>query len=141
MLSRAVFAASLLLMVALVPQAVAQPDMQEGEWEITTKVEMPGLPFALPPIKSRACITKEDLVPPPPEKKGEACTMKEMRSKGDTVTWEMECKEKKSTTHSKGEIVYRKDSFTGTIVATVQSSDGTQVMNQQLSGRRLGPCK
>jgi hypothetical protein len=142
MFGRAVaLVASLLLTATLAPLAAAQPDIQEGEWEITTRIEMPGLPFALPPMKSSTCLTKESMVPPP-EKKGQECTMKEMQSKGNEVAWKMECKESTSTMHGSGRIIYTNDSFSGTIELNMQDAGGkTQPMNQQLNGRHVGPCK
>ncbi|MFA5515584.1 MAG: DUF3617 family protein [Desulfuromonadales bacterium] len=139
MLSRAVVLVAFACLL-LVPSAFAEPDMQEGEWEISVKMEMPGMPFALPPIKHRTCITKENLVPQPVEKNQE-CTMTEMTSKGNVVAWVMDCKTEEGTMHSEGKITYQGDSFAGAIASTMRSADGEAPMNQQISGRRLGPCK
>ncbi|MDX9709788.1 MAG: hypothetical protein RBT64_09555 [Trichloromonas sp.] len=44
--------------------AAGQVDMQDGQWEITTRVEMPGIPVQIPPMTVSQCITQKDLIPP-----------------------------------------------------------------------------
>ena len=49
------------LVLASSPVAAALPNMQEGLWEITTKVEISGLPEGLPEHTVQHCVTKKDL--------------------------------------------------------------------------------
>ncbi len=120
--------------------AAAEPDMKEGQWEITVKMDMPGLPFQMPPMKSTTCITKENLAPQP-EQKGQDCTMKDTQIKGNVVTWVVDCKDKKSSTHAEGEVTYHGSGFDGTILMTTNDKNGETQMTQKMSGRFLGPCK
>ena len=47
---------------ALVPAASFAADgMRDGQWEITTVMEMPGMPFKIPPQVTTHCFTKEDV--------------------------------------------------------------------------------
>lgn len=131
--------ATAILLWFVVPVAAA-PDMREGEWEMTMTMEMPGLPFAMPPIKNTVCLTKEEMVPQKAEA-GQNCAMKEQKTVGNTVSWVMECKDENGTMHSEGKITYQGDSFSGTINSTTTSPDGTMPINQKISGRRLGACK
>ena len=39
------------------------PDIRQGEWEITTKMEIPGMPTNIPPVKTTQCLTDKDFVP------------------------------------------------------------------------------
>jgi hypothetical protein len=118
----------------------AEPDMQDGKWEMTMKMEMPGMPFAIPPVKSVTCITRENPVPQP-ESMGKECTMTKMQMKGNTVTWAADCKDADGGLHTEGEITYRGNSFDGTIRSTMKSAEGEMPMTQKISGKRLGPCQ
>jgi len=41
--------------------AAETPNMQDGEWEITTRTLMPGMPMQVPPQTVRICISKQDI--------------------------------------------------------------------------------
>ncbi len=128
-------------LILTLPAFASEPNMNEGKWEITTTMEMPGLPFAIPPVKYTHCLTKKDAVPQQPEK-NQDCKMISTDTQGDTVFWVMECKNKNEVVRSKGNITYRKDSFDGNINMTTTSGgkeNGT--MNSKISGRRLGACQ
>ena len=61
---KSTFAALVVLLFAFsVSFAGSGPNMQEGKWEITTKVEMPGMPMNMPPMTHTQCLTKDDFVP------------------------------------------------------------------------------
>ena len=49
--------------LAAVSVSYAGPDMKEGKWEMTTKMEMPGMPMEMPPVTYTQCLTKTDFVP------------------------------------------------------------------------------
>ncbi len=38
-------------------------DMKDGKWEITTQMEMPGMPMAMPAFTHTQCMTSEQNVP------------------------------------------------------------------------------
>lgn len=131
----------ILLLGLALPAGAAEPNMKEGKWEITTTMEMPGLPFAIPPVKHTDCLSKKDAVPQPAEK-NQDCKMISTDVQGDTVFWVMECKNQNEVVRSQGNITYRKDSFDGNINMTT-TSDGKKsgTMNSKISGRRLGACQ
>ena len=55
-----------------VAAAFAAPNYKEGLWEMTTTVNMPGMPKEmLRPMKNTICMTKENAVPQQPQQKGE----------------------------------------------------------------------
>lgn len=130
---------SLVCMLAAAPGlAGAGPNMQEGQWEITTTVDMPGMPGAMPPMKHTQCITKNDLVPRPRSNQGnQDCTVTDMKTSGNTVTWAMTCKGGGDMT-GRGAITYSGDTFAGTFTMQMQ---GGMKMTQKMKGRRLGACK
>ncbi|RPJ77906.1 MAG: DUF3617 family protein, partial [Deltaproteobacteria bacterium] len=51
------------IVFAMVSTSFAEPNLKEGKWEVTTTMEMPGMPMQLPPFTYTQCITKSDLVP------------------------------------------------------------------------------
>ncbi len=132
-----VIVVSVVLLSALsISFAGSGPNMQEGLWEITTKMEMPGMPMSMPAMKHTQCITKENFVPQSSQPNQE-CKITENKVDGDTVTWTMECDAPEGKIRAIGEIIYNGDSFKGTIKMTMQGVD----MTQHLSGRRIGDCK
>lgn len=130
-----------LLLGLTLPASAAEPNMKEGKWEITTVMEMPGLPFAIPPVKHTDCLSKNDAVPQPAEK-NQDCKMISTDIQGDTVFWVMECRKQNEVVRSKGNITYHKDSFDGTInMTTTSGGKESGTMNSKISGRRLGACQ
>jgi hypothetical protein len=124
-----------------VPSYSAAPDMQEGNWEMTIKTEMEGMPIAMPATKHTVCITKEDLVPQKPEQ-NQDCKMTNQKVSGNTVTWTMKCKMDKTVVDSNGKITYKKDKFDGVInISMNDPHSGKMNMTQNMSGKRIGECK
>lgn len=114
------------------------PDFQEGQWEITTSVEMPGMPVSMPPQKHTQCITRKDMVPQNSDS-SQDCDITEQNISGNTVTWKMKCKSSAGTTTGSGQITYGKDTFSGTFTSVIPQAN--MKMTSKMSGRRLGPCK
>jgi len=130
---------TLLLVAVLVMCAspvVANPDVQEGSWEITIVSEMGGM--TLPPQKHTQCLKSDALVPADPQMP-QNCVIKDQRVSGNTVNWTMECSTAGAKTVSTGSITYKGESFLGTMDVAISGTD-MKVVNT-MSGRRLGPCK
>lgn len=137
---RSLVALAVVLLLAGAGTALAGPDLQPGQWEMTLQTEMPGMPFPIPPVKYRTCMSPQDAVPQQ-EKPGEDCKLVKSQSSGNTVSWVMECRDKDAKTRSEGEITYHHDTMKGTIHAHMESrQEGTMEVTQKLSGKRLGPC-
>ena len=128
---------AILISLLWVSSTVASPNIKEGLWEITTKMDMPGMPIAIPPHTHTQCITKEDLVPQKPEKSME-CEITSRKIVGNTVSWTMECRSKEGITIMNGKITYKGDRFDGEI--KIKTPDGME-MTQHISGKRIGECK
>ncbi len=133
--------AMVVLCLSAAPALAAGPNMTDGQWEMTMKMDMPGLPFAMPPITYSRCLTSKDLVPSQQDKNKE-CTTISSDIKGDTVSWVSECKDKKGVvTRSTGAITYKQDTFDGTIsVTSVPAKAGEGSMSMKMAGRRIGAC-
>lgn len=112
-------------------------DMKDGMWEITSKMEMPGMPMEMPPVKFTQCLTSKDSVPQDKKEHSQDCKIKNTDIKGNTVTWEMQCISDGKPVKSIGKVTYKGDSFEG---ETKTEMEGMK-MFQKMSGRRIGNCK
>jgi len=122
--------------------AGAGPNIHEGNWEITSTMEMEGMPAGgAVPMKYAQCLTSKDAVPKNPETvKG--CTITSMKAEGNTVTWVMRCNEQGATIDGSGTVTYSSDTMQGTIKMTLNDPEGGKMQTtQRLSGKRIGDCK
>lgn len=115
--------------------AFADPNMNPGKWEITTKTEMVGMP---PQSRTHTqCITADDLVPMSRDANQE-CQVTDIRTRGNTVFWKISCGGQGGKMNGTGSTTYNGDSMNGVMDMTIVSY-GTKVKNT-LSGRRVGAC-
>ena len=137
MIKRSLFVAIVLSLIYAVA-AFAAPNYQEGLWEITTTMDMPGMQKEMKrPMKNTICMTKQNAVPQPQQKGEQQCKMTNQRTVGNKVFWTMTCK---NGTVSNGEIAYSKTTFDGSQTTTT-SQDGKQMtVKSTMSGKYLGPC-
>lgn len=110
------------------------PNLQEGLWEVTSKMEMMGM--NMPAMSHNQCITRENAVPKGSDPDQE-CKMVETSVNGDTVSWNMACDSAGGKSNLTGKITYHGDTFEGAIRIDMQGVE----MIQQMSGRRIGECR
>jgi hypothetical protein len=113
----------------------AGPNMNPGKWEITTKMEMPGMPGQS--MTHTQCITEKDLVPVNKDPNN-SCTVKNMSTRGNTVSWEITCGGQGGEMDGTGEITYAGDTMKGNMVMVMKAMNMT--IKNTLSGKRIGPC-
>ena len=123
----------------------ATPNMREGLWEITMKMEMAGMPQGMPPQTLQHCVTRQDLENPQkmamgPGSKDSKCEVTEHRMQGNTATWKMACRGENAMTGS-GTITYSGTSYSGTNRMSMQQGGKPVEATMTYSGRFLGPCK
>ncbi len=133
-LHRARAAAFLLVALAISPLASAQG--KDDLWEISTRMEMAGMPMAMPGQVNRVCVGKspkdEDLVP----KQGN-CRMVDSKRTGSKFTYKMECAGNEPMTMV-GEMTFGNNTYDGQMRMTMTKSKDT--MNMTYSGKRVGDC-
>ena len=118
--------------------AFAAPNYQEGLWEMTTTVNMPGVPKEMMrPMKQQVCMTKQNAVPQPQQKGEQQCKMTNQRTVGSKVFWTMTCK---GGTVSNGDITYSKTSFDGSQTTTTSQGGKLMTVKSAMSGKYIGPC-
>jgi hypothetical protein len=119
----------------------SEPNIQEGMWELTTKIEMDGMPSNMPrqEFVHTQCLTRDDYVPRGPQTSGSSgdCEIRDVRTSGDTVTWSMRCITGQGEMTGKGRITYSGAAFEGRIDVVMPGMK----MKQHLKGRRIGDCK
>jgi hypothetical protein len=121
--------------------ALGAMNMEDGMWEITMKMEMPGMPTEMPPVTFSQCLTKKDSIPQKKDR-NEDCKIVSSSVDGNTVTWVAQCRIKDGTVDSTGKITYKGNGFDGVIKAVMNTKNtGTMEINQRMTGKRTGPCK
>jgi Protein of unknown function (DUF3617) len=144
MLKKTVLATAIAGIVLLGTSAFARVDLHEGLWEITTKMEMPGMPMQMPARKHTQCLTKKNLLEtmvPKEQTQEEECKIIDQKISGNTVTWTMKCSGKDAM-EATGKNTYHGDTFEGTItMISNDPDDGKMKIINHISGKRIGECK
>jgi hypothetical protein len=119
------------------PVAAAPGEM----WEITSKMEMDGMPMAMPAQTSQACLPKDkkpdSMVP---KNESSDCKMTEHKQAGNKMTFKMVCTGKDPMTGS-GEITNSGSSYSGKMHITGKVDGESMDMKQSFSGKKLGSCE
>ena len=125
--------------VLIAALAASLPLAAQGKdelWEISSKMDMPGMPMAIPPQVNRVCVGKnrkdEDLVP-----RQSDCRMVDSKRTGSKFTYKMECTGKEPMTMV-GEMNFGTNAYDGQMRMTMTKTNDT--MNLAVSGKRVGDC-
>lgn len=129
----------LAIAAALLPfVALAAEGMKPGMYAYTVKMEMPGMPFAMPPQQFQRCVTQADV------DKGKQfdnqsdrnsdCEVKNLKQSAGKTTFDLACKD---GTTGKAEYAATGDGMTG---KTVMNREGT-AMTMNMTAKRSGDCK
>lgn len=138
---RSISLAFLGLAISWTALAQAPSPMREGNWEISMKMEMPGMPMEMPPIKVTQCVTQAQLkdpqsaIPKGIQEGNSDCKVSEYKLSGTTATWKMVCTKPQAMTGT-GEIAYAGETYKGKVVLDM---NGT-MMNMSFDAKRLGDC-
>lgn len=128
-----------LLTLFAVTACSSGPNMEDGLWEMTSTMEMEGMPQGMPggmpPMTYRECLTKESMVPTQ-KKRNQDCKILQQESSGDTVTWRMRCTTGGVVSEMNGSSTYSGSAMQG----TMQMTSGGMKMTSRVTGKRLGPC-
>ena len=129
--------AATVVVLLLLPLAAIAQDKGE-QWEVTMKMEMPGMPMAMPAQTRRVCVPRarkdEDLVP-----KAEGCRVSDVKRAGSKVTFNVACTGT-DPMNGTGEITSTPASYDGRMRLKGKMGDETMEMTQTFSGKRVGDC-
>jgi len=115
-------------------------DLKPGKYEITAKVEMPGMPGGMPPQTTTQCLNEQSPVPDS-SAGAQGCKITDMKTKGNTVTYTMECDQQGMKTKSTGEMTYNGDAFEGTTQTVMGPAAGGMTVTTVVKGKRIGKCE
>jgi len=128
---------ALIFLVSLPSMSLAAGNMRDGLWEISSQMEMPGMPMKMKPMVAKHCYSKTDVAD---QKKVIArdkdCSVTDMKSSGNKVSWAMKCTGKNAGTMT-GETVFGSDSYTSVTHMKSQGHD----MTMKVKAKRVGECK
>ena len=127
-----------MVLLAVVSSASVWAAGNDELWEISTKMEMEGMPFAMPGQTSKVCMQKGHEKDPNnavPKDKDQNCTMSEVKTSGNKSSWKMKCDGKDPMTGS-GEMTYGNGTYSGKM--KMHSKDGDMTM--AYDGKRVGSC-
>lgn len=117
------------------PAAAAEPKVGD-EWEMRTTMEMPGMPYAIPPTVVHQCIENKEAVPYQ-GKKGERCVTIYKNLSGNALNWQVVCNGKDGKMELTGISIYNGDTMDSKIKAKSKRGD----MSMHMTGKKLGVCK
>ena len=125
--------------LSIVALAAASPVAAQGKddlWEVSSKMEMPGMPMAMPAQVNRVCLGKnrkdEDLIP-----RQDNCRVVDSKRVGNRLTYRMECTGSEPATIV-GDLTFGNNAYDGQMRMTMTKTNDT--MNMTLAGRRIGDC-
>jgi hypothetical protein len=134
---------SLIVFVVLMSMlwtAGAFAELEEGLWEVTTQVEVRGMPQSIPPNTVRQCITKSNPVPQDKDKDYDCKTISQKIS-GNTVSYNMECKGKEGVMQTSGTTTYTDNFMNGASTTNFKMKGRPEMqMANKIKGKYLGSC-
>lgn len=108
-------------------------------WEITTKTEMPGMPFAMPGSTQQVCMPKGGASDPRHSvQQDKECKMTDIKTSGNKTTWKMRCDHKGEIMNGTGEITSTASSYQGVSHLSGKSGGENIDMTMRYSGKKLG---
>jgi len=129
---------AILLTGALALPCVAAAQGKDDLWEVTSKMEMPGMPMAMPAQTSRVCVAKngkdDDYVP-----RRENCRVLESKRTGNKLAYRMACTGKDAMSVD-GEMTFGSNSYEGRMKMSGKMEGQQMEMMQTYSGKRVGDC-
>ncbi|MDD2925720.1 DUF3617 domain-containing protein [Rhodoferax sp.] len=106
-------------------------------WEITTKMDMPGMPVAMPATTIKTCVPKGAERDPSYTTQKE-CKVSDVKHIGNKTSWKMRCERKDGVMEGSGDVTASADQSEGTIRLSSTSGGRKMDMTQSYKSRRLG---
>ena len=122
---------SLAAVAAIAPVAAANAQSQKGDlWDITSQMEVPGMPMPMPANTQQVCVGKDQ----PPFRAREGCRITDQQKLPTGWSWKMVCND--------GSTADGNMSYQGTAAWTgamnMKMKEGA--VNMKLAGKRVGEC-
>ncbi|MGQ0586710.1 MAG: DUF3617 domain-containing protein [Gammaproteobacteria bacterium] len=115
----------------------ADPGMQPGRYDYEVKMEVAGVPYAMPAQKFQSCVTQADADAGKqyrPPRNEQQCEVKDLKQSAGKASFTMACKDGTTGT---AEYAFTPTGMTGKTVITTQG----QAMTMNMTAKRIGDCK
>ena len=136
---RLVCAFALVALMSAVSLVADDAAVRAGKWEVTTSMDIPGMPFKMKPIVQSVCVSEEDAKDPnkstPKASKDDKCKVVDYKIEGNKASWKIKCDGQEEVSGT-GEMSYAADSYEGKMSMAM----GAQNMTTTFKGKRLGEC-
>ena len=131
---------STVVLMFLLSSHVLAVDLVEGEWELTVKHTMSGIPVSNPDEHYRECFTQDDPIPTS-YLNASSCQILEQRSVHRTVYFKLNCDTEHGPVINEGKIHFTSMKITGESKIDLGEVAGrNSVLLYKFTGRRLGEC-
>ena len=118
------------------PQAIAQGS--DDQYDLTIRMEIPGMPMAMPPMSQRLCVRKgandSDYVP-----QRENCRISDAVRAGSRLTFKMTCTGTDAMSGT-GDFVFSATGYDGQMRLRGKMDGQDMNMTQHIAARRSGAC-
>lgn len=127
--------------VAVVCGGVGTAGAEQGEfWEVTQKMEMPGMPMAMPETTIKLCLPKGSASDPRQSMRDPQgqCEMTDIVTQGAKTTWKVRCDQGGEVMTGTGEVTSSPESYQGVMHMAGNSGGMAINMTQHYRGKKLG---
>lgn len=107
-------------------------------WEVTSQMEMPGMPFAMPATTQKVCIPKGGENNPEKTSGDKSCKMSDVKTVGNKTTWKMRCDRDGEVMTGSGEQTTSPNGYQGKMQMSGKSGGRDMSMSTAFSGKRIG---
>ena len=107
-------------------------------WEITTKMEMPGMPFAMPGTTQKTCIQKGRENDPSSTTGDKKCQVTDVKTVGNKTSWKMRCDQDGEVMTGVGEQSTTADGYEGKMQFSGKADGEDMDMTMSVRGKRVG---
>lgn len=135
-----VLAAGMLVAATAASQVGYRVDPQGKDelWDVTSKMEIPGMPIAMPAQTHRVCAEKGNDAGMVPKREG--CTIADVKRAGNSVTYRMTCKDGRNDYTASGESTATQNGYQGKMRMAGKVEGEQMEMAMSYSGARAGNC-
>ena len=134
-----IVAALLLIAGAAAAQGYkTDPAGKDELWDVTSKMEMAGMPFAMPAQTRRVCAAKGNDAGTIPRNEG--CTVAESKRVGNKLAYRMDCKDGNNDYTATGESTWSGNGYEGRMRMIGKMGGSPVDMTMTYNGTRAGNC-
>ncbi len=116
----------------------ADPQGKDELWDVTSKMEMPGMPFAMPAQTRRVCAAKGNDAGTIPRNEG--CTVVDSKRVGNRLEYRMACKGGQNDYTATGETTWTGNGYEGRMRMAGKMDGQPMEMALTYTGTRAGNC-